>query len=147
MRRFYHHHPHNTMDAIRNLTNTINTFVNLFQSINCLFWQLRWLEGNINSENGPTLLLVLAIVSFAGFYTYCSSSGLEGGICSDVNTTIGVVVVLILVGIWLMRKRLFINRAIPTAEAVSFESEREKMLSSASAPLRDIEMVRPLHIV
>lgn len=135
------------MDAIRNVTNTINTFVNLFQSINCLFWQLRWLEGNLNNESGPTLLLVLAILGFAGFYTYCSSTELDGGICSDFIITVGVVLVLVLVGVWLMRKRLFVSRSIPTAEAVSFESEREKMLGSSSNPLRDIEMVRPMHVV
>eukprot|EP01031_Cornospumella_fuschlensis_P037311 gene37311-45298_t len=134
------------MDAIRNITNVINTFVNLFQSINCLFWQLRWLESNLNNENGPTLLLVLAILGFAGLYTYCSSSDFHGGICSDASTTAGVVIVLFLVGIWLMRKRLFGSRSLPTAEAVSFEPEREKMLG-VPVSMREVEMVRPLHVV
>eukprot|EP01038_Epipyxis_sp_PR26KG_P006715 gene6715-9208_t len=58
------------MDAIRELTNTINIFVQFFQSINCLFWQIRWLEDNIRGSSSPLLLIVFVIIVLCLILTF-----------------------------------------------------------------------------
>jgi hypothetical protein len=51
------------MDAIRSLTENINVFVRFFQSINCLFFQIRWLEENVGRSRNGVMLLVIGIVA------------------------------------------------------------------------------------
>jgi hypothetical protein len=73
-RSFHHHIRHATgipgMDALNSLTNTINQFVRFFESINCLFWQIRWLEENINRSGHRTIILVGLIIGFGVVYSF-----------------------------------------------------------------------------
>lgn len=52
------------METLQRLTNSINVFVRFFESINCLFWQLSWLQQNIRGSNLITLGIVAVIVLF-----------------------------------------------------------------------------------
>lgn len=58
------------MEAIQSLTRTINVLVEFFQSINCLFFQLRWLEGNCRRESGAVFFVVLFLIAFCVVYLW-----------------------------------------------------------------------------
>jgi hypothetical protein len=60
------------MDALRGLTDQINVFVRLFESINYLFCQIRWLEQNIQNSS-KMLLLVVGVIGMICYFVYNST--------------------------------------------------------------------------
>jgi hypothetical protein len=60
------------MDALRGLTEQINVFVRLFESINYLFCQIRWLEQNIQNSS-KMLLLVVGVIGMICYFVYNST--------------------------------------------------------------------------
>lgn len=60
------------MDALRGLTDQINVFVRLFESINYLFCQIRWLEQNIQNSS-KMLLLVVGVIGMICYFVYTST--------------------------------------------------------------------------
>jgi small-conductance mechanosensitive channel len=51
------------METLERLTRLMNVFVRFFESLNCLFWQLGWLQQNITQSSLPALLTVGLIMS------------------------------------------------------------------------------------
>lgn len=148
------------MDSIRQLTETINVFVQFFQSINCLFWQLRWLESNVTEEQGGRAGLVLVILAFAVYYTFgCNSSSDVDG-CKDWVVQIGIISILALVAAYLLYKRYLLSRRGSEAQIITANmvvdgsDEHDKLITPSmvtpTAPayvVNDIEMVRsPSHL-
>ena len=60
------------MDAIRELTHTINTFVRFFESINCLFWQIDWLRRNVQGTGSEQMTIVLVVIVVCIYLTFFS---------------------------------------------------------------------------
>lgn len=54
----------------------INVFVRFFESINCLFLQIRWLEENLTRSSNGLLALVVGIIFFCLISLYIGESGL-----------------------------------------------------------------------
>lgn len=140
------------MDSLRHLTENINVFVQFFQSINCLFLQLRWLESHALHEQGGRAGLVLVILAFAVYYTFgCNSSTDEDG-CKDWVVQIGIITILALVAVYLLYKRWLLHRNNPiitAGVAVEDNGEEDKLIHPSmvthTAPayiVDDIEMVR-----
>ena len=63
------------MENLRHLTDQINVFVQFFQSVNCLFFQLKWLEENIVRSSNGLLLTVIGIVLFCIFVYFIGEEG------------------------------------------------------------------------
>jgi hypothetical protein len=104
------------MDQLRTITNTINTFVHFFQSINCLFWQVRWLEENVMRSSGSRIMLIGGIILFCAYISFVSN---------DSNPLNGVGVIIIIFGIvgvilwkrfWTQETRAY--EALPIQEGV-----------------------------
>ena len=82
------------MDNIRRLTDTINTFVRFFQSVNCLFWNVQWLEENLTKASNPRMLIVGIISLFCVFYTFMADS--VKGTDPMVYVIVGCVIIWVL---------------------------------------------------
>lgn len=63
------------MEALREVTQSINTFVRFFESINYLFCQLRWFEQNVLNSGSKLLLFVGVIISLCVLMYYESGHG------------------------------------------------------------------------
>lgn len=61
------------MEAIGEITRSINTFVNFFASINRLFCHLRWFERNIRNSSSQLLIIVGGIVLLCFFIFYSAT--------------------------------------------------------------------------
>lgn len=118
MRREYHPHHlsqhfahfRGSMDSLRELTANINVFVRFFESVNCLFWQLSWLERHISHEHSGRLLLVAVILGFCVYYTFVCHSGGAGDQCRDTVLQVGIIGVLVAVLGGALFKRYQIQR-------------------------------------
>ncbi len=121
------------MEAIQNLTNTINTFVRFFESINCMFWQLNWLEQNVARAQGVEGLakmgIVFAFIGFAMFYTF----GCEDDGCRDTVVNFGIVFLMVLVAIYLVWRRWQISQQQSNSNnrQPTQEDDREKLIPRA----------------
>jgi hypothetical protein len=100
------------MDALRQLTETINVFVRFFESINCLFLQLRWLQDNITRSNNSLLYLVSGVVVLCVLLMIIGESlrgdGHKDGIAKVIGQLIYdyapiVLVVVIIIGFFRLR--------------------------------------------
>jgi hypothetical protein len=87
------------MESLQRITHHINIFVRFFQSINCLFLNLGWLERNIVHGSTEKVVLTLLLVAVAGVFTFGCSGALGRGanLCSSENS--GYLVLLLVVGI------------------------------------------------
>ena len=140
------------MDALRSLTENINVFVQFFQSINCLFLQLRWLESHAMQEQGGRAGLVLVILAFAVYYTFGCNSASDASSCKDWVVQIGIITILALVAMYLLWKRWMLHRSsnAPSMAMAVESDEQDKLIApgflTPSAPayaiVEDIEMVR-----
>ncbi|KAJ1436099.1 hypothetical protein B484DRAFT_445833 [Ochromonadaceae sp. CCMP2298] len=126
------------MDSLRRITEQINVFVRFFQSINCLFLQLGWLERNIVHGSVEKIVLTLVLVLVAGYVTF-GCSGLSSGrnLCSEEN--MGTLIVLLVLGIiaYFFYKRF--NQGASIASAAIVEDEGDKLIPSVPA-YREMEM-------
>jgi hypothetical protein len=98
------------MDELRAITNHINTFVRFFESINCLFWQIRWLEDNISKAQFGRIAIVLLIFGFCALLTFLSTDKGKifiGGATGNTALFISicVIVILIIILVWLIYQR------------------------------------------
>jgi hypothetical protein len=94
------------MEALRAISNNINTFVGFFDAINRLFCQIRWLEQNINNSSAKLLLLVLLIVVFCVFVFLQPSSG--GGPFDAITRALndyGPIVLVVAVVLYFVSRR------------------------------------------
>lgn len=96
------------MDTLRQLTSQINVFVRFFQSINCLFYQIRWLESNVIRGSLGHLLYVAILLALVGYITYCNSAETNDTTtkyCSAVASQVAVLVLAFgLLGFLLLRR-------------------------------------------
>ena len=86
------------MEAIQNLTRTLNVFVRFFESINCLFWQINWLERNVSNASGEKAVIFVLIFCLGLFITF-------GGDQFEALTPYLVVMGLFALVAWLAFKR------------------------------------------
>lgn len=124
------------MNNLRELTSTINTFVRFFESINCLFWQIQWLEQNVTRAQGieglGRILLVVIFVSFCIFYTFACADNEN---CQDKTIQIGIITLLILTLLYLLWQRYRLNRIdrpIRDHDVEAPAQDREKLISHAT---------------
>lgn len=89
------------MQNIQNLTRTINVFVRFFESINCLFWQIGWLQQNFTNQSSERLFFFLVIFLLCIYITF-------PGEFDHVSTLAPILIVLVLVGmaVWLIQSRM-----------------------------------------
>jgi hypothetical protein len=143
------------MESLRRLTDTINTFVRFFESINCLFWQIQWLEQNINRAQGidglARIFLVIIFVLFSVYYTFVCGQNRK---CQDGAMYIGIILLLGSVVMYLLWKRCRMQNRNTIiirndGEYSQISTDEEKFLPRATpvavAPLHvinDVEMAR-----
>lgn len=108
------------MENLRRLTDTINTFVRFFQSINCLFWNLQWLEENLMKASNPRMLIVGGIILFCVFYTFMGDS---------IGDTTDPMVLLIVVCVlaWVLYRR-YQARIVEGSAFASHHEEEQGVL-------------------
>ena len=98
------------MESLNHFTNTLNNFVRFFESINCLFWQLRWLEENITRSNRKSLLLVGGIITFCIVFVYFDgSNGDLGEIWNELLNGLPIAIVFGVIAYYLL-KRFMLSR-------------------------------------
>jgi hypothetical protein len=136
------------MDSLRHLTENINVFVRFFESINCLIFQVNWLESNLRNIQGPKVAIVLLILGFCGYYTFGCNSSTDGELCKDNVVGMGIISIMLVLILYFMwqcyqrrRMRMEEENSVPHAEVVE---EEESFLSSKAvtpqAVLSEIEM-------
>ena len=90
------------MNGMRAFTDNANVVVRFMQTINCLFFQLRWLENNIRSSSNPQLIIVLILICLIGYLTFgCSQSDSQDSIdyfCGERGVS-SLIVFALIVGI------------------------------------------------
>ena len=111
MHRLFRHHRfpvHHIagMDTLNHLTNTINQFVRFFESINCLFWQINWLEQNIGQSNRGTFLIVGGIIAFCVLYLFAdgSSDAWFGDIGDEIIASMPLILVVLVVAYFIYKR-------------------------------------------
>lgn len=87
------------MDQLNAVTNTINNFVRFFESINCLFWQIQWLEENISRSNNRTFLIVAVFFLFACLVGFFGDS-----LNADITNNLPVLVVFGVIALFIFRR-------------------------------------------
>lgn len=101
------------MDSIRQLTDQINVFVRFFESINCLFLQLQWLENNITRSSNGLIITVGCIVLFCLFamivgqdtvVSLLKSLGIPETIATMIYNSIPILIIVIIIGLFFMRR-------------------------------------------
>lgn len=116
------------MEAIRELTHTINTFVRFFESINCLFWQIDWLRRNVQgtgSEQMTIVLVIMAVCIYLSFFSYKVS--LFSFLGENSNSIIVGVLIFGLV-IWLIYSRYY-RGAIVSADSHCVNDEDKNLIT------------------
>jgi hypothetical protein len=63
------------MEALRDITQSINTFVRFFESINYLFCQIRWFEQNVLNSGSKLVMIVGVIISLCVLIYYVGGHG------------------------------------------------------------------------
>lgn len=86
------------MQAITQLTRTVNVFVRFFESINCLFWQLRWLEQNMMGQSNERMAFFGIIILICLYVTFFSDTG------PDLGPFL-IIGIIFLLAVWLILKR------------------------------------------
>lgn len=79
---------------MRQLTNNIQVFVRFFQSINCLFWNVRWLQANLTKTNNQQMAIVGIIVLLCLFMTF---GGNSRGVNMNIDPTMLIIICLLLI--------------------------------------------------
>lgn len=106
------------METLNRLTHTINHFVRFFESINCLFWQIRWLEENIRKSNLGQLFLVSGIAIFCvilvfadekTIHSFSSNMGIDGDIAVSLYRSMPLLIVFGVI-IYFFSQRFFRSR-------------------------------------
>jgi hypothetical protein len=138
------------MNALRNLTGNINTIVQFFRSINCLFWNLEWLERNIVNGSSERIIMVLIIVGLVGYMTFaCSSDNASNEFCGGNGVSSLIFCAAIGVIVYFFYKRYRQRSAGNSGGSASNESkssEREQFIPVHAnavpvvAPYEQLEM-------
>jgi hypothetical protein len=127
------------MEALREITSTINIFVRFFESINCLFWQINWLRQNFQSSPNDQMIIVVIIILVCVYITFFSNTNGSSVVMSMINKFLPQIFVgSIIFGllIWLIARRY--SRNTPIAEEIFPEINGVKHNRDdieASAPL------------
>ncbi len=117
------------MEAIQSLTRTINVFVNFFQSINCLFLQVRWLENNCQGESPAKFFMVIFVLSFCVVYVVLCDTMDK---CSDPNSN--YIMSLLVYSILISILGYFLYKRYRDANPVTIENNAENRNESAPKP-------------
>ncbi len=112
-RHLFHHRSSTTgiplMDSLNTLTNTINTFVRFFESINCLFWQIQWLEENITRSGHGTIIIVAIIIAFCVLFMYFGQNDWSNAVFGT-DSPILLIIVVGVIALFLWRRFQIRNR-------------------------------------
>ena len=117
------------MEALRNITQSINTFVRFFESINYLFCQIRWLEQNIANSSPRLLLFIGCILSICGLVYYSTTMSDTDPSAAIINFLINygpILVVVLIIGYLIIKRFSRESEALdgdnPSTGTGSFES-------------------------
>jgi hypothetical protein len=133
------------MEALRDITQSINTFVRFFESVNYLFCQLRWFEQNVLNSGSKLLLFVGVIICLCVLIYYEGGHG--GGPYDALNrflTDYGPIVLVVTIIAYFISQRL--SGAGPseggggTFESVFFGNRRRNQ-RDVDPSSGDLEMV------
>lgn len=128
------------MDQLRLLTENINVFVRFFESINCLYYQLNWLQQNILYGSSEILFLMFTIiltVIYIMFNCLKSINNTYELTCSDTSIQIIIFSVIISIFLYFLYKRYLLRRNITIDNNNNInnqQDEREKFIH-ITAPL------------
>lgn len=133
------------MDSLRSFTENANVIVRFFQSINCLFLQVRWLERNLRHGSNEQIGMVLLLVCLVGYYTLsCSGSDVDttGYFCGERGVSTLIVIAVIGIIVYFLWKRF--QQPPPASNSDSNGNDEQDMLINATvAPFEQIEMGVP----
>lgn len=135
------------MDGLRHFTSNANVVVNFFQSINCLFYQLRWLEGHIRHAPNEQIAIVLVLVGLLGYYTFiCNGeTNEENGYFCGENGVSGLIACAVLSIIAYFFYKRYQDQNQSAAVALRDDSdEQEKFLGPSVPSFEQIEMGQPM---
>lgn len=126
------------MDAMRHFTENANVVVRFMQSINCLFLQLRWLESNLRTGSNETVILVIILVCFIGYFSLaCSGESTTNGFGCGENGVSSLMLMAVIVSIlYFLYKRFSSHQN--AARVDSDETEREKFIHATVPPFDQI---------
>lgn len=137
------------MDGLRHFTSNANVVVNFLQSINCLLYQLRWLEGQIRHAPNEQIAIVLVLVGLLGYYTFvCNGeTNEENGYFCGENGVSGLIAcaVLSVIAFFFYKRFHDRNPTVTIAERVESD-EQEKFLGASVPPFEQIELGQPIRM-
>ena len=84
------------MEAINQLSASLGVFVRFFEQVNCLFFQIRWLQENIMRSDNFTMGVVAVIVIVCLYVTYAAPYGLSSPVLNALPIVVIVGVIAIL---------------------------------------------------
>ena len=138
------------MEHLRALTENINVVVRFFQSVNCLFWQLHWLEQNILRGSNERLVIGLLILILVGYMTFgCASTDSTNNSNSSSGTDyfcgnggVSWLILLAAIGVivYYLYKRSVMRDTVVSDDPNYRPEEREKFISATVPPFDQIEM-------
>ncbi len=138
------------MDGLRHFTNNANVVVNFLQSLNCLFYQLRWLEGQIRHAPNEQIAIVLVLVGLLGYNTFiCNGqTNEENGYFCGENGVSGLIVCAVLSIIAYFFYKRFQDQQNPSVAVATRDDsdEQEKFLGASVPPFEQIEMGQPARV-
>jgi len=130
------------MDGLRHFTGNANVVVNFFQSINCLFMQLRWLESHLRHSSTEQIAIVFVLVSLLGYYTFVCNGQTNpdsGYFCGDNGVSAMIAgAVLSIIGYFLYKR--YKDSQSPSGPVDP--SEQEKFLDASAPSYAQVEMGR-----
>lgn len=130
------------MDNLRGFTENADVIVRFFQSINCLFLQLRWLEQNFRHASNEQIGMVLLLVCLIGYYTLsCSGENIDtvGYFCGKQGVATLIVLAVIGIILYFLWKRYENSRISGTDDRRSSE-EQDGLVRATVVPFEQIEL-------
>jgi hypothetical protein len=128
------------MHALRSFTDNADVVWRFLQSVNCIFYQLQWLESNLRTASNTTLAIVVLVVCLLGYITFACSGSSEGDgyFCGSGGVPSLLVAALVCSMIYFLYKRLTSGGQQNSASQPADEEEREKFIHATVPPFDQI---------
>ena len=134
------------MNNLRAFTDNANVIVQFFQSINCLFLQIRWLERNIRHGTNEQIGMVLLLVCLVGYYTLsCSGNDVDtiGYFCGERGVTTLIVLAVVGIIVYFLWKRY--QQSSSSDDDTRNGDEQDQLIPATVVPFDQVEMGIPKH--
>ena len=114
------------------------------QSVNCIFFQLRWLESNLRSSPNSTLIIGLIVIGLLGYLTFACAGGDANGnsFCGQNGVSSLIIAALVCAFLYFIYKRFTPPRTQP--DQPHEDGETEKFIEATVPPFDQIIQAAPV---